>query len=142
RPCYLACFLRRDGCLGHDEDICRVCKERTPDVRCKECFGDDLLCAPCLVNRHAENPLHQVEVCRWDGKFFTKSSLKELGLRVQLGHRVRERCTEPHVVNNEFIVLHKNGIHDVAVDICNCENAREAGAPEIQMLRAGWFPAT
>ncbi|KAJ6630169.1 hypothetical protein B0H10DRAFT_1939383 [Mycena sp. CBHHK59/15] len=76
----------------------------------------------------------------WDGKLFVKASLKKIGLRVQLGHRVREWCPEPHAVHEEFIVLHKNGIHDVAVDLCDCENAENAGALEIQMLRAGWFP--
>ncbi|KAJ6631640.1 hypothetical protein B0H10DRAFT_1938473 [Mycena sp. CBHHK59/15] len=59
---YIACLLRRAGCLGVNEEVCRVCKARRPPARCKECFGDDLLCSPCLVDRHAENPLHHVEV--------------------------------------------------------------------------------
>ncbi|KAJ6527923.1 hypothetical protein B0H10DRAFT_1664402, partial [Mycena sp. CBHHK59/15] len=123
-----------------DEEVCRVCKAAKPTARCQDCFGDDLLCTPCLVDRHVENPLHRIDI--WDGKLFVKASLKKIGLRVQLGHRVRERCPEPHAVHEEFIVLHKNGIHDVAVDLCDCENAENTGAPEIQMLRAGWFPAT
>ncbi|KAJ6631803.1 hypothetical protein B0H10DRAFT_1771926, partial [Mycena sp. CBHHK59/15] len=137
---YITCLLRRAGCLGANEEVCRVCKARRPTARCKECFGDDLLCSPCLVDRHTENPLHHVEI--WDGNFFVQSSLKKLGLRVQLGHPVHDRCPEPHPANGEFIVLHKNGIHDVAVDLCDCENAQQAGAPEIQLLRAGWFLAT
>ncbi|KAJ7106180.1 hypothetical protein C8R44DRAFT_886072 [Mycena epipterygia] len=121
----LGIFLRRNGCLGMDPE---------------DCFGDDLLCATCCVDRHAENPLHRIE--RWDGQFFRKSSLKEIGLCVQLGHSVHERCLEARAVNTEFIVLHTNGIHDVAVDICDCKNVHLTGVPEVQMLHAGWFPAT
>jgi hypothetical protein len=40
------------------------------------------------------------------------------------------------------VVLHTNGIHEVAVDVCDCEHRVAAGPPEVQMLRMGWFPAT
>jgi hypothetical protein len=40
------------------------------------------------------------------------------------------------------IVLHTNGIHEVAVDSCDCEHRLWAGSPEEQLQRAGWFPAT
>ncbi|KAJ7431875.1 hypothetical protein B0H11DRAFT_2261289 [Mycena galericulata] len=139
---YLTAFLRRDGCGNADADLCRVCKE--PDAacsfRCLDCHGDDMLCGACIVDRHVENPLHRVE--EWNTGFFQKSSLKTLGLRIQLGHRPRERCPQPHSLHSAFVVLHTNGIHEVAVDVCNCEDAVLAGPPEIQMLRAGWFPAT
>lgn len=44
--------------------------------------------------------------------------------------------------HTSFVVLHDNGIHEVAVDICDCEDAAIHGSAEIQMMRAGWFPAT
>ncbi|KAJ7713310.1 hypothetical protein B0H14DRAFT_2216775, partial [Mycena olivaceomarginata] len=68
--------------------------------------------------------------------------LKALGLRIQLGHPPTERCLEPIPLHTEFVVLHTNGIHTVAVDACNCEQRVSAGHPEEQLLRAGWFPAT
>jgi hypothetical protein len=40
------------------------------------------------------------------------------------------------------MVLHTNGLHEVAVDACDCESRCSAGPPEEQLQRAGWFPAT
>ncbi|KAF8157582.1 hypothetical protein K438DRAFT_1777218, partial [Mycena galopus ATCC 62051] len=81
-------------------------------------------------------------LARWNARFFKPSSLKTLGLCVQLGHRPGERCAEPVQLHTEFIVLHTNGIHEVAVDACECEHRVTAGLPEEQLLHAGWFPAT
>jgi hypothetical protein len=45
-------------------------------------------------------------------------------------------------LHSHFVVLHTNGIHEVAVDACDCENKLLAGPVEEQMERVGWFPAT
>ncbi|KAF8155179.1 hypothetical protein K438DRAFT_1987093 [Mycena galopus ATCC 62051] len=146
RDTYLSNLLRRDGCLWQQgPDRCFGCQRQTDETnpqifRCKSCFGDELVCASCLVTRHAKDPLHRIE--RWNGRFFEASALKTLGLRVQLGHIPGERCSEPLQLHTQFIVLHMNGIHEVAVDSCDCEHRAWAGAPEEQLLRAGWFPAT
>ncbi|KAF8184267.1 hypothetical protein K438DRAFT_1436474, partial [Mycena galopus ATCC 62051] len=78
----------------------------------------------------------------WNGQFFEASSLKALGLRVQLGHPPGERCSEPRPLHTDFVVLHTNGIHVVAVDACDCEHRTLAGPFEEQLQRAGCFPAT
>ncbi|KAJ6629630.1 hypothetical protein B0H10DRAFT_1939616 [Mycena sp. CBHHK59/15] len=109
-------------------------------VKPLDCFGDDMLCSGCMVDRHVENPLHRIE--RWNKRYFEDSSLKELGLRVQLGHRPRERCSEPKQLHAHFVVLHTNGHHDVAVDCCDCENSTVAGTEADQLLQAGWTCAT
>jgi hypothetical protein len=72
--------------------------------------------------------------------FFARTTLKDLGLRVQLGHPVGQRCVNPRrAYNDEFVVLDTLGIHDVGLDYCGCETAK----PEpIQLLRFRWFPAT
>ncbi|KAJ7628913.1 hypothetical protein FB45DRAFT_748195 [Roridomyces roridus] len=123
-------------------DVCRVCKDPTAasSIRCQDCFGDEMLCEGCCVDRHAAHPLHRIE--KWNGQFFEKCQLSELGLRVQLGHRPRQRCAVPRAAHSNFWVLHTNGFHRVNVDICGCEHAGVSGAPDIQMLQAGWFPAT
>ncbi|KAJ7895930.1 hypothetical protein B0H14DRAFT_2333588, partial [Mycena olivaceomarginata] len=95
----------------------------------------ELLCGVCIVAEHAKNPLHRIEC--WNGVHFIPSTLKKLGLRVQLSHRPQERCPEPIPLHSEFIVLHTNGIHDVTVDACDCEHCIQAGALEEQLLRAG-----
>ncbi|KAF8137813.1 hypothetical protein K438DRAFT_1490615, partial [Mycena galopus ATCC 62051] len=108
--------------------------------RCKQCYGDELLCGNCMVTAHTRNPLHRTE--RWNGCFFEITSLKTLGLRVQLGHQPGDRCSEPVQLHSEFVVLHTNGIHSVAVDARDCERRITAGGPEEQLQRVGWFPAT
>ncbi|KAF7366132.1 CxC2 domain-containing protein [Mycena venus] len=69
--------------------------------------------------------------------------LKEIGLRVQLGHCSNDCCLEPSPLHKEFVVLHTTGINKVDVDACNCPECQLwAGAPKEQLLHAGWFPVT
>ncbi|KAJ7839074.1 hypothetical protein B0H13DRAFT_1650401 [Mycena leptocephala] len=111
--------------------------------RCADCFGDVMYCASCIVHNHRENPLHRIEAsARWHDGFFVKTSLRSLGLRIQLGHHPHEPCPAPERAHTDFVALHTNGIHEVLVDFCGCENAYHAGPHEQQLLRAGWFPAT
>ncbi|THU86370.1 hypothetical protein K435DRAFT_683761, partial [Dendrothele bispora CBS 962.96] len=94
-------------------------------------------CKTCMVNVHKQLPLHFIEC--WNGKFFEPSSLKELGLRVQLGHKPCSRCPNPLASHHDFTVLHTNGVHHVGINFCSCPHA----SPHyIQLLCAMWFPAT
>jgi hypothetical protein len=77
----------------------------------------------------------------WNGVFFVKRPLKDLGLRIQFGHPPRQRCDRPQPGYHEFVVLHDNGIHEVNVDFCGCDSRGRADH-YIQLLRAGWYPAT
>ncbi|KAJ7734855.1 hypothetical protein B0H16DRAFT_1731613 [Mycena metata] len=87
-------------------------------------------------------PPKTVKPSLWNGQTFERTSLKGLGLRVQLGHADGTSCPEPSSLHPQFVVLHMNGIHEVNVNACDCEDRLTAGPPEIQLLRAGWFPAT
>lgn len=69
-------------------------------------------------------------------------TLKELGLRVQLGHNHGSICTNPHPGHSNFLVLHTNGFHHLSVDFCNCDNIQSAGTFRQQLLHQEWFPAT
>ncbi|KAJ7024986.1 hypothetical protein C8F04DRAFT_968337, partial [Mycena alexandri] len=141
RDKYLANIIRRYGCRKEQDRRCRLCGASESPFRCKNCYGDEMLCQACMVDRHVANPLHHIQF--FNGGFFEASSLKDLGLRVQLGHRPRERCSGRHQLHEDFVVLHTNGIHRVNVDACGCpENRLTAGSHEEQLLRAGWFPAT
>ncbi|KAK7033875.1 CxC2 domain-containing protein [Favolaschia claudopus] len=141
RDIYLGIMLRRDGCRNAARETCRRCNvSADPRYRCRDCFGDDMLCQDCVVDRHAENPLHRIEW--WNDLFFEPSSLKDAGLVVQLGHRPRERCGLSHPFHVDFVVLHTNGIHRVAARSCQYEHRLENGEEFEQLLRAGWFPAT
>ncbi|KAJ7712326.1 hypothetical protein B0H16DRAFT_1744247 [Mycena metata] len=140
RDRYSARMLRRDGRLGANETVCPLCKNTdngAPLIRCKDCFGDQSICATCCVDRHAENPLHRVEWLispsilivalssqQWNGSHFQIVSLKSLSLRVQLGHPPRTRC--PSAPSTP----------------ATAKTVSFAGPPEEQLLTAGWFPAT
>ncbi|KAJ6454059.1 hypothetical protein C8R47DRAFT_1181216 [Mycena vitilis] len=136
RDIFLSELMRLEGWGDADGNRCPECLAPNPEVRCRDCHGGHggaLFCDECMVALHLHNPLHRVY--RW-------TSLSALGLRVQLGHRLYERCPAPEPANKNFVALHTNGIHEIAVDFCGCEKAAAAGLPAVQLLRAGWYPAT
>ncbi|KII83222.1 hypothetical protein PLICRDRAFT_85247, partial [Plicaturopsis crispa FD-325 SS-3] len=110
---------------------------KPPCIRCQECFGGTLFCVDCMVERHKCLPLHIVE--QWNGSFFQTVSLRQLGVRVQLGHPVGEGCPFQKAGPRDFIIIHLNGFHNVRLDFCNCPGQAPAF---VQVLRAGWWPAT
>lgn len=65
--------------------------------------------------------------------------LKSLGLRLQLGH-LNGVCSLPQPsFNNDFVVIDIDGIHQVAIDYCGCQQSLPK---TIQLLRARLFPST
>ncbi|KAJ7089513.1 hypothetical protein C8R43DRAFT_1142184 [Mycena crocata] len=130
-------LLRRDGCGGAHHACAECSASEDATFRCTCCFGVHLYCQQCIVALHRANPLHIVE--HWDGTCFEKVPLKDLGLRVQLGHA---GCVKPRPAPENFVVLDTNSIHEVAVDFCGCSQAVLHGEPYVQLLRAGWYPAT
>ncbi|KAJ7017588.1 hypothetical protein C8F04DRAFT_1279172 [Mycena alexandri] len=141
RDMYLIQLLRRDGCAGTSTELCPGCSDdwKTPMYRCRECAGGVLLCSECCLNKHIDNPLHVIK--QWSGVYFYKRPLKDLGQRIQFGHPPRERYGNPQAAHSDFVVLHNNGIHEVHVDFCGCDTGARA-QPYIQLLRAGWYPAS
>ncbi|KAJ7219352.1 hypothetical protein GGX14DRAFT_356364 [Mycena pura] len=142
RDVYLRALLRGEG-RGetNDEGLCGRCTGTTPghaSLRCRDCHGGELLCVECCVILHRANPLHVVE--EWTGVYFRKTSLKQIGLRVQFGHMPGETCARPVAGSTEFVVLHDNGIHEVAVDFCRCKHRKIPWY--LQLLHGGWYPAT
>jgi hypothetical protein len=121
--------------------------------RCRECFLADLVCSSCCVKRHRMHPFHRIEVSNnvqvfaawvdarfqsWEGSMFTQVSLKTLGLKVQLNH-ASMFCASPIPCHARMLVLHTNGIHDIAVQYCGCTRAIPH---HHQLLRRGLYPAT
>lgn len=117
-----------------------------------DCFGPSLLCQGCCVGEHHKHPLHRIEVrvrfmatrcCvnvaqEWRGDHFQQTSLRKLGLVVQIGeHGKSTSCPMPN--RRVVVVLHLNGIHEVVVEACGCRFDLELYQ---QFLRTSWFPAT
>ncbi|KAG1775873.1 hypothetical protein EV702DRAFT_972290, partial [Suillus placidus] len=106
--------------------------------RCRDCFGVEMLCHACILQWHAHNPLHRVE--EWRSTFFARVSLKLLGLRIQLGHNLGQKCYNPEpAAGDDFIVVDVHGIHEIGLDFCGCETAQIHYKP---LIRARLFPAT
>ncbi|KAJ3818660.1 hypothetical protein F5880DRAFT_1625934 [Lentinula raphanica] len=144
---YLAEMIRIEGQGDSSIQRCGVCEREEKEAlfRCMECFSEDLLCEDCCREKHEDRPLDVVELMRecqrWNGCFFEKIALRELGITVQVGHRAGERCVNPKVIH-DFTVIHTNSIHTVHLMYCNCPNRVVAGEWYQQLLRHRWFPAT
>lgn len=79
---------------------------------------------------------------QWMGELFEKRTLRDLGLRLQLGHwhEMDHRCANPSPSAGEaFVVVDNHGVHEVALDYCGCASS---GSQTVQLLRAGLYPAT
>ncbi|KZP09993.1 hypothetical protein FIBSPDRAFT_913941 [Athelia psychrophila] len=140
RDDFLREMLRLDG-RGDQMHIlqCPNCEGTAePIVRCKDCYGGSIVCVKCAVTTHQHLPTHCIE--RWNVTHFEPTTLKILGLRIQLGHAVGEKCMNPIVTaGDDFVIVDCNGIHQVALDYCGCASAKGL---TVQLLRAKLYPAT
>ncbi|KAJ7660093.1 hypothetical protein DFH06DRAFT_989201, partial [Mycena polygramma] len=68
--------------------------------------------------------------------------LREMGLRVQLGHPPGVVCTMKKPADADFVLYDVTGVHELAVDFCGCQPAESRVSRRKQLLRACWWPAT
>ncbi|KAJ6449875.1 hypothetical protein C8R45DRAFT_1057259 [Mycena sanguinolenta] len=133
------------GEYGGHPRCAECCTSGTAIYRCEDCFTDALLCAPCIVRLHIDNLFHVIKT--WNGTYFRDDTLRNLGLRIQLGHKRGEPCPgtvartpeERANLDKSFCVVESNAIHEVALDFCTCGKAQ---LPATQLLRAHLYPAT
>jgi len=69
---------------------------------------------------------------------FVKVTLKSLGLKVQLNHGSMF-CANPVPCHANMLVLHTNGIHEVAIQYCGCHRQIPH---HLQLLRRQFYPAS
>ncbi|PBK59415.1 hypothetical protein ARMSODRAFT_991160 [Armillaria solidipes] len=137
---YLLELLRRNG-RGDAMLLskCARCQTGEPTYRCDSCLLGLLLCQSCCLRDHSSMPLHFVR--KWTGERFVKTTLCELGLRVQIGHFDGSECICPEQAGRTFTVMDTNGIHEVDINYCACDR-RGGSTRRQQLLRFGWYPAT
>ncbi|KAJ7928681.1 hypothetical protein B0H13DRAFT_1597258, partial [Mycena leptocephala] len=132
--------LRLEGRGDHDiYSQCGGCGTADPRYRCSRqaCHGPGLFCATCIVENHAVLPTHWIE--EWQGDFFQRTSLANLGLIIQLGHPPGFSCDTAHAGHSVFVLIDLSGIHEIKVRFCSC-NAQIKHWQ--QLMRASWWPAT
>ncbi|KAK0499952.1 hypothetical protein EDD18DRAFT_1348753 [Armillaria luteobubalina] len=138
---YIAESLRREGCGDAISQICCSapgCEDADFHFCCVTCRDGRLFCQNCIISLHEACPTHVIQ--HWNGKYFNKVPLRELGMRYQVGHLAGEVCPHPWpAFGNHFIIIDTNGIHDVALDFCSCMRKRLFA----MQLQGSWlFPAT
>lgn len=78
---------------------------------------------------------------KWSGTHFERSSLKSLGLRVQLGHPPGEEClARAKAFNDDFVVIDCDVVHEIALDYCECGFTRKSQVEQLMDRRL--YPAT
>ncbi|KAK7025384.1 hypothetical protein VNI00_016020 [Paramarasmius palmivorus] len=108
-------------------------------VRCMDCRFSAPTCPSCFINTHISSPFHWVE--SWNGQFFERRSITDLGHTITLGHNgghcpaVDHSATKP----TPFTVVDCNGLHKVTLIFCSCPHS---GSRFEQLLLARIFPAT
>ncbi|KAF7288123.1 CxC2 domain-containing protein [Mycena chlorophos] len=91
----------------------------------------------CSAKSAASKPTFGFPFIGFRSLHFSKKPLKALGLRIQVGHSAPDaRCSQPRPARDDFVVLHDNGVHEVALDYCGCSNAE---AEHLQLLQADCF---
>lgn len=131
--------------LEYDSDVGTACgcgnETSLREWRCVDCTDQSVRCGPCLRDRHKYSPLHKVQL--WNGRFFGRASLSDVGVELHLGHDA-EAC--PNTLEIEAISMSigdLNGFHTLRVLPCNCKGTGEEAQPLLtQLMRARLFPAT
>jgi hypothetical protein len=126
----------------HDERAATTCRcGREPAFfRCEDCFDSPPSCKLCVLHKHIHLPFHHIQ--QWQATHFARTSLGSLGLVIFLGHDM-QHCPNAHRSSKgrPFVVVHTNGIHNINIDFCRCNNATD-GSDSFQLTAAGLFPAT
>ncbi|RDX40788.1 hypothetical protein OH76DRAFT_1365678 [Lentinus brumalis] len=138
-------LVRRDGRGDYRKfERCLSCPDSSTanaaSIRCTTCDSGPLECEECVRVRHQRHACHRLQ--RWNGKFFEVTSLKELGMVIQLGHPDGSKCANPVPAPGDFCAIDVNGHHSLSLNYCGCEKAGEAGTPYEQLLRRDYFPST
>ncbi|CDO74326.1 hypothetical protein BN946_scf184348.g1 [Trametes cinnabarina] len=136
RDKYLDELLRLEGRgASGSTKTCLRCTADAATYRCRDCMGGELFCKACIVQRHAQLPLHRIQ--EWSGTYFKPRSLRELGMVVRPAHLDGKSCISLST-SVDVVVLHVNGVHTVRLEFCECSASKR----RTQLLRLGWWPAT
>ncbi|KAG1884518.1 hypothetical protein F4604DRAFT_1878625 [Suillus subluteus] len=76
----------------------------------------------------------------WRNGFVYRTTLKSLGMQIQLGHNPGHQCHNPRPSSGDtFVMIDVHSIYEIALDFCGCKTAQIRFK---QLLQAHWYPAT
>src|SRR5258705_350557 len=95
------------------DTVCRKCRTGRATWRCLDCSNKKPVCVFCCRNAHKRDVFHRVE--KWNGRYFQKGALWQVGIKLYLGHDGRPcpRSAAALTGLNEF----KHGDKDDGGDI-------------------------
>lgn len=141
---------------------CGSCEDPDASYKCKDCFQTSLQCQNCCLLEHHHLPFHRIQ--RWNGRYFERDDLSNLGLVLDLEHDRHSPCnTETSRTNlhdeqqlsdftsddedeahpplstsrslkSNLIVVSSSGIFTRAVRWCQCANSAGYGQKRVQLL--------
>ncbi|KAG2341292.1 hypothetical protein BDR05DRAFT_977042 [Suillus weaverae] len=112
---YLDELIQLEG-HGKSDHSCHACGDLDTSFHCEDCFS------------------------QWQDRYFHPTTLKHLGLRIQLGDHAGQSCRNPKPAREDnFVVIDVHGIHEVGLDFCSCANAPSHYR---QLLCGHFFPLT
>ncbi|KAF6755728.1 hypothetical protein DFP72DRAFT_990059 [Ephemerocybe angulata] len=137
---YLRVILTLEGRGVDPPSTCAHCTSEAPPIyRCLVCYNGGLMCESCIRTQHTRLPTHRIQ--RWNGIHFTQTTLKAVGLRIQLGHPPGERCPlSESAWADDFVIVDCDAVHNVGLDFCRCGATSKSHVE--QLLERRLYPAT
>lgn len=77
---------------------CTMCNSTAGVYRCKDCFLHHFLCGACCVSAHNASPFHRIQ--RFNGDYFERYDLDDLGLALDLREHTHECISAPQDMSN------------------------------------------
>jgi hypothetical protein len=135
-------ILSSEGCPK--DASCASCQKQDEGLyRCSDCFCFDLYCQECCVKAHTALPFHSMS--QWNGKYFKKTTLQDMGFVLHLGHG-GSSCPnnswmkmDNGYVGTELTIVDLAGVYTHKVVWCACTNAPEHWR---QLLRMRLYPGS
>ncbi|THU79838.1 hypothetical protein K435DRAFT_696936, partial [Dendrothele bispora CBS 962.96] len=135
---YLSELLRLDGRhYSMSQVTCSDCSTPVTSLgyRCLSCEDSRMYCKACMVGNHSQNPFHRIQL--WNGSFFSRDTLRNLGFVLSLGHPTGQICPCASLaVTKTLVVLDMTGVHTVEILYFQAQDEVR------QLLRSRLYPAT
>ena len=164
RESFLQLLLEMEVQSGNSS--CNKCGSGDGQFQCSNCIGDMVHCRNCLMESHKLLPFHRIKM--WNGKYFVKTTLRDQGFIIHLGHH-GQMCSDTedlwmdifedapieedidllqdqmdgkmnNVMDDTIVnIVHTTGVFKHKVRWCRFKNAPEK---TVQLFQMQLFPAS